>query len=268
MKARSAIRSLAFNPKRRVVAAGSADGTISLWDVAARKKIAETTPGSQSVESVAFSPNGEVLVTAGDDGTLRFWDVDTLLPLGRPLTAHAGAIRSLASSRDASLLASAGDDGTVRLWSGILWPDTAALTNRICGLIAGGITAAEWDSILRRVSTVAAARAAPEHLRRLTASPSDATERALVADVEEVDPAAAQPEPHGLARFGAHVSFGFHDEARPARRFDRDQRLAAERFDVLDPSLERPEQPGLRVPETRVSGRTPTITSAGRSTAP
>ena len=40
----------------------------------------------------------------------------------------------------------------------------------------------------------------------------------------------------------------------PAGPLDADQRLAAERLDVVDAALDRPDQAGLRVPEPRVLG--------------
>jgi WD40 repeat protein len=162
MKARGGIRSVAFSPDGRVVAVGSSDGTVSLWNAAKRKEIRETTPGSESVESVAFAANGQVLVTTGDDGTVRLWDTGTLLPLGPPLRRRSGAIKRLVVSPDASVLATAGDDRTVRSWAGVLWPNVDALTARICGLVSGGITNAEWRTILRRVSTIAAKEPRPE----------------------------------------------------------------------------------------------------------
>jgi WD40 repeat protein len=151
MKAPGAIRSVAFSPSGRLIAVGSADGTISFWDATKRKQLRAATPDSDSVESVAFTGGGQVLVTAGDDGVVRFWDVGTLRPLGQLVKSHVGKIRSLALSRDASVLATAqsrGNVGDVRLWRGIVWRNNAALTARICRLVAGGIADAEWKAII------------------------------------------------------------------------------------------------------------------------
>ena len=162
MKARGGIRGLAFSPDGRTVAVASSDGGVSLWDVVRRKKIRDTTPSGEALEKVAFAANGHVLVTVGDDGSVRFLDAGTLLPLGRPLKRDVGALRSLVVSPDTSVLATAGDDRTVRLWPGILWPDMPVLTRLVCDLVAGGITNAEWQTILRRVSTVAAKEPRPD----------------------------------------------------------------------------------------------------------
>jgi WD40 repeat protein len=149
MKAPSSIRSLAFGPKGRLIAVGSADGTISLWDAAKRKERPRTTtPDSDAVESVAFATGGHVLVTAGDDGAVRFWDVGKLHPLGQLVKSHVGKIRRLALSPDGSVLASAQSGGDVRLWPGIVWPNKRPLTARICRLVAGGLAAAEWNAII------------------------------------------------------------------------------------------------------------------------
>jgi WD40 repeat protein len=162
MQAGDSIRSLAFRPHSRVIAVGSGAGGVSLWDAVGRKELRETTPtGFTAVESVAFTRDGQVLVTAGDDGMLRFWDVRALLPLGYALNGHAGKIRRLALSSDASVLASLGNDGSVKLWPGILWRNDAGLAERICHIVAGGITDVEWETTLRRVSPVTANQPRP-----------------------------------------------------------------------------------------------------------
>jgi WD40 repeat protein len=148
MKAPSAVRGIAFSPNGRLIAVASDDGTISLWDAATRNELRAITPDSDAVESVAFTAGGQVLVTAGDDGAVRFWDVQTLHPLGQLVKSHVGKIRRLALSTDGSVLATAQNNGSVRLWPGVVWPNTAALTADICGVVAGGIADAEWKAIL------------------------------------------------------------------------------------------------------------------------
>jgi WD40 repeat protein len=114
----SNVVSLAYSRDGRILASGSWDRTVMLWDTATRQPIGPALQGfSGQVESVAFSPNGSYLATGGGDG-VRLWDVATRQPLG-PFLDHAGGVKSVAFSPDSNLLASVSGTarGTVILWS-------------------------------------------------------------------------------------------------------------------------------------------------------
>ena len=51
-------------------------------------------------------------------------------------------------SADGRTLASSGADGIVRLWRDILWHDRKDLIDRVCGLVSGNLTKAEWDTLV------------------------------------------------------------------------------------------------------------------------
>jgi WD40 repeat protein len=117
------VYSVAFSPAPpgggtgdKVLASGSADGTIHLWDVATRQPLGLPITATGDVYSVAFSPSGKVLASGGKDGAISLWDVETRQPLGQPLTGHAGDVTSLAFSPVGQVLASGGKDGVIRLW--------------------------------------------------------------------------------------------------------------------------------------------------------
>ena len=74
--------SVAFSPDGQVIAGGSFDDTINLWDVNGFH-IRTLTGDERAVASVAFSPDGQTLASVSygwnrvTDNTIRFWDVNT-----------------------------------------------------------------------------------------------------------------------------------------------------------------------------------------------
>jgi WD40 repeat protein/serine/threonine protein kinase/energy-coupling factor transporter ATP-binding protein EcfA2 len=112
-----AVRSVAFSPDGRLIASGSRDGAIMVWDAATRRALGQPLTGhTDRVNSVAFSPDGRLLASGGADNTIRLWDVATGAPRGQPLTGHEDAVWSVAFSPDGKTLASGSSDGTVMLW--------------------------------------------------------------------------------------------------------------------------------------------------------
>jgi WD40 repeat protein/transcriptional regulator with XRE-family HTH domain len=113
------VDSVAVSPDGKILATGSADGTVQLWGVAPHlyHKLGGPLPGyGGPVRSVAFSPDGKTLATGSAYGTAQLWDVATGQQIGGPLTGHTGAVQSVAFSPDGQTLATGSADGTARLW--------------------------------------------------------------------------------------------------------------------------------------------------------
>jgi WD40 repeat protein len=67
--------SLEFSPDGKLLACGSGDTTITLWDVGTAKKLRTLTGHTSTVGTLAFSSDGKQLASGEWDGTVRVWDV-------------------------------------------------------------------------------------------------------------------------------------------------------------------------------------------------
>jgi len=75
----SLVNSVAFSPDGRLLASGSSDKTIKLWDVATGSEVRTLKGHTHYVLSVAFSPDGRLLASGSWDDTIKLWDVSDLV---------------------------------------------------------------------------------------------------------------------------------------------------------------------------------------------
>jgi WD40 repeat protein len=104
---------VAFSPDGRLLASGSDDRTVIVWDVAAGQ-VLHTLTGEDNMTSVAFSPDGRRLASA-EVIKVKLWDVATWEPL-RVLEGNSQGVERLIFSPDGKTLISGSGDTTIKLW--------------------------------------------------------------------------------------------------------------------------------------------------------
>jgi serine/threonine protein kinase/WD40 repeat protein len=114
----SDIRSIAFSPDGKRVAAQGEDDTIRLCS-AATGQVVKVLPGvgQGSLETLTFSPDGRMLATAYMNGTIRIWDIESRGKLGEHTDRRMGrAIKSMAFSPNGQCFAAGSADGGITVW--------------------------------------------------------------------------------------------------------------------------------------------------------
>jgi WD40 repeat protein len=104
---------------RTIIASGSADRTVYLWEAAGTPIGDPFTGHTDEVNAVVMGMvDGRTIVASGsDDGTVRAWEAATGTPIGDPFTGHTDEVNAVAVEIDGrSFIASAGEDQTLRIW--------------------------------------------------------------------------------------------------------------------------------------------------------
>ncbi|NER31860.1 MAG: WD40 repeat domain-containing protein, partial [Symploca sp. SIO1C4] len=115
------VRTVAISPDGQMLASGSDDQTIKLWNLETGRLLYTLKGHSGWVASVAFSPDGKTLASANflavGEGNIKLWNVETgtlKRSLGKGLLSlHVNCVTF---SPDGQTLASGNIDATIKLW--------------------------------------------------------------------------------------------------------------------------------------------------------
>ncbi|KNZ76778.1 General transcriptional corepressor tupA [Termitomyces sp. J132] len=124
------VTSVAISPSGALVAAGSLDTIVRIWDVKTGALVERLRGHRDSVYSVAFTPDGRGLVSGSLDKTLKYWDVAALAARKEEkkladkgasvctmdFVGHKDYVLSVAVSHDGQWVVSGSKDRCVQFW--------------------------------------------------------------------------------------------------------------------------------------------------------
>jgi cleavage stimulation factor subunit 1 len=114
---------LQFHPKEAILASGSNDFTIKLFDYskASAKKAFKTITDAAPVNCMSFHPSGDYLVAGTSAPVIRMYDTTTAqcFVSAIPHHQHSAAITSICWSNCGKHFVSGSNDGSIKIWDGV-----------------------------------------------------------------------------------------------------------------------------------------------------
>jgi eukaryotic-like serine/threonine-protein kinase len=111
----SYVWNLAWSPDGRYLVSTHGDGSILLWDMVARERVANLNQHSQPVGAVAFAPDGQRVASGSEDRSIIIWNVADNRKEA-VLLGHDSRINALAFAPDGTWLVSLDQNTELICW--------------------------------------------------------------------------------------------------------------------------------------------------------
>jgi WD40 repeat protein len=122
------VNSVAFSGDGRLLASGSDDWTVKVWEVETGRLVGGPLQHDDAVQVVAFSPDGRLIASGGSFKTITLWSATTWLSVQTLLVG--ASVKDLAFNLDGSRLMSISSDGKVKLWEAPTWRESGNVKAR------------------------------------------------------------------------------------------------------------------------------------------
>jgi WD40 repeat protein len=135
--------SLSFSPDSSLLAVGTDDGKVALFDTAdGTPEGAAIQAATGAIDPVSFSPDGSQFAASSEDQTATLWDVETHKQIGESFPQRQGTIPTAQFAPDGSLV-------IYELANAIAWPmDPEVWRDFACRAAGRDLTEAEWQDLL------------------------------------------------------------------------------------------------------------------------
>lgn len=114
---------LAFHPTEQILASGSRDYTLKLFDYSkpSAKRAFKHVQEAEMLRAISFHPSGDFLLVGTQHPTLRLYDVNTFqcFVSCNPLDQHTDTISGVNYNPNANSYVTCSKDGSVKLWDGV-----------------------------------------------------------------------------------------------------------------------------------------------------